>query len=109
MTENISGQLLLVDSLKLDFSCPMDLWVRRELEITCQDRRSIWGTREVRDTAAFDHKEGKIIFWEHLSGNFAQSYGRCDAARRYGVQSCPKGMSDLGSTVRVQYYGGRMA
>jgi hypothetical protein len=75
---------------------PMDLWVRRELEITCQDKRSIWGTREVRDTAAFDHKEGKRIFWEHLSGNFAQSYGRCDAARRYGVQSCPKGMSDPG-------------
>src|SRR5229473_6746386 len=70
--------------------------IRDSLE--CEDRMTISGTREVRDTAAFDHhKEGKFkprILWERFPDKFAQSYSRCDAARRYGVQSCSKGMTD---------------
>lgn len=56
---------------------------------------SICGTRELRGTAAFEHKEGKCrprILWEHLSDKFALSYSRCDATRRYGVESCPVGV-----------------
>jgi hypothetical protein len=43
------------------------------------------------------------ILWEHLSDRFAQSYSRCDAARRYGVQSCPKGMTDPGQVVQYVF------
>jgi hypothetical protein len=72
--------------------------IRDSLE--CEDRMTISRTRlgEVRDTAAFDHhKEGKVkprILWERFPDKFTQSYGRCDAVRQYGVQSCSKGMTD---------------
>jgi len=113
---------------------PMDLWVRREPEITPTLSYATKSdlvlpffrlrvlAKMSRQKVHLGNKRGKghnhfgkcrpRILWEHLSDNFTQSYSRCDAARRYGVQSCPKGMNDrpwVSSTVRVQFYGGRKA
>ncbi len=58
----------------------------------------------LRQKVHLGNKRGKVHsrfrpqrrYVNSLSDKFAQLYSRCDAARRYGVHSYPKGMTDPG-------------